>query len=81
MKINNDSRAELCASYPDRFVAFASVAQQYPDLAVQQLEHAVKKQGLRGAAVGASVARASLSASMERMKAGVGCFAPPRHAG
>ena len=28
---------------------------QYPDLAVEQLEHAVKRQGLRGAAVGASV--------------------------
>ena len=29
---------------------------QFPDLAVQQLESAVKKQGLRGAAIGASVA-------------------------
>ena len=42
--------------YPRRFVAFASVALQYPDLAVRQLEHGVKKLGLRGAAVGASVA-------------------------
>ena len=47
-----------CArKHPDRFVAFASVALQFPDLAVQQLEHAVKKLGLRGAAVGASVGR------------------------
>src|SRR5215475_6903665 len=39
-----------------RFVAFASVALQFPDLAVQQLEEGVKRLGLRGAAVGASVA-------------------------
>ena len=56
IKIQNDKLAEFCTTYPDRFVAFASVALQYPDLAVQQLEHGVKKLGLRGAAVGASVA-------------------------
>ena len=56
VKIQNERLAEFCAKYPDRFVAFASVALQFPDLAVQQLEHGVKKLGLRGAAVGASVA-------------------------
>lgn len=56
VNIQNDKLAELCAVHPDRFVAFATVALQYPDLAVQQLEAAVKKLGLRGAAVGASVA-------------------------
>ncbi len=55
------SSPRFCATYPDRFVAFASVALQYPDLAVQQLEHGVKKLGLRGAAVGASVAGAEFS--------------------
>jgi predicted TIM-barrel fold metal-dependent hydrolase len=54
-KVNNDRLAELSASRPERFGAFASLALQFPDLAVQQLETAVKKQGLRGAAVGASV--------------------------
>src|SRR5262249_34765126 len=44
-----------CASRPDRFAAFASLALQYPDPAVQQLETAMKKQGLRGAAIGGSV--------------------------
>jgi len=53
--INNQKLAELCAARPDRFAAFASLALQYPDLAVQQLETAVRKQGLRGAAIGASV--------------------------
>ena len=56
VKIQNEKLAELCAAHPDRFVAFASVALQYPDLAIRQLEEAVKKLGLRGAAVGASVA-------------------------
>jgi aminocarboxymuconate-semialdehyde decarboxylase len=53
--IQNERLAELCAANPDRFVAFASVALQFPDLAAQQLEHAVKQLGLRGAAVGATV--------------------------
>lgn len=56
VRINNERLAEFCATYPDRIVAFASVALQFPDLAVQQIEHAVRKLGLRGAAVGASCA-------------------------
>jgi aminocarboxymuconate-semialdehyde decarboxylase len=55
VRLNNEALVEICARNPDRFVAFASVALQFPDLAVEQLEHAVKKLGLRGAAVGASV--------------------------
>jgi aminocarboxymuconate-semialdehyde decarboxylase len=56
VKIQNERLAQFCGKYPDRFVAFASVALQFPDLAVQQLVEGVKKLGLRGAAVGASVA-------------------------
>ena len=56
VKVQNEKLAELCASRPDRFAAFASLALQFPDLAVQQLDDAVKKQGLRGAAIGGSVA-------------------------
>ena len=61
VKIQNEKLAELCAAHPDRFVAFASVALQYPDLAVEQLVKGVRKLGLRGAAVGASVAGAEFS--------------------
>ena len=61
IRIQNEKLAELCASQPERFVAFASVALQYPDLAAQQLEHAVKKLGLRGAGVGGSVNGQELS--------------------
>ena len=56
IQIQNEKLAELCASKPDRFVAYASLALQYPDLAVQQLEDGMKKYGLRGAAIGGSVA-------------------------
>lgn len=56
IKIQNEKLAEFCGTWPDRFVAFASVALQFPELAVEQLVHGVKKLGLRGAAVGASVA-------------------------
>ena len=61
IKIQNEALAGFCATYPDRFVAFASVALQFPDLAVQQLVEGVKKLGLRGAAVGASVAGSEFS--------------------
>jgi len=53
VKIQNEKLAELCASKPDRFAAFASLTLQAPDLAVIELETAVKKQGLKGAAIAA----------------------------
>jgi predicted TIM-barrel fold metal-dependent hydrolase len=55
VKLQNEKLAELCAAVPDRFAAFASLTLQAPDLAVQELEAAVKKQGLKGAAIGANV--------------------------
>jgi aminocarboxymuconate-semialdehyde decarboxylase len=64
VRIQNEKLAGFCATYPERFVAFASVALQYPDLAVQQLVDGVKRLGLRGAAVGASVAGREFSDPM-----------------
>ena len=55
VSIQNEKLAELCAAKPDRFAAFASLTLQAPDLAVKQLETAVKRQGLRGAAIGGAV--------------------------
>ena len=55
IRIQNEKLAEACAAHPDRFVAFATVALQHPDLAAEQLEEGVKKYGLRGAAIGGSV--------------------------
>ena len=54
-RMQNEKLAEVCAAHPERFVAFASVALQHPDLAAEQLEEGVKKYGLRGAAIGGSV--------------------------
>jgi aminocarboxymuconate-semialdehyde decarboxylase len=55
IRLQNEALAQACAAHPDRFVAFASVALQHPDLAAEQLEEGVKKYGLRGAGVGGSV--------------------------
>src|SRR6266478_5639286 len=53
--IQNEKLAEACAANPERFVAFATVALQFPDMAAEQLELGVRKYGLRGAAIGGSV--------------------------
>jgi aminocarboxymuconate-semialdehyde decarboxylase len=55
IRIQNEKLAEFCAAHPERFVAFASVALQHPDLAAQQLEEGMRRYGLRGAAIGGSV--------------------------
>src|SRR5271166_2753807 len=56
VRIQNETLMEFCAANPERFTAFATVALQFPDLAAQQLEHAVKKLGFRGVGVAGSVA-------------------------
>lgn len=55
VRVQNEALAGLCSKYPNRFVAFASVALQFPELAAQQLEEGVKKYNLRGAAIGGHV--------------------------
>jgi len=55
IQVQNEALAALCAKYPDRFVAFASVALQFPELAAEQLEEGIKKYKLRGAAIGGHV--------------------------
>ena len=59
--VQNERLAALCAARPDRFVALASVALQYPELAAQQMEDAIKHLGMRGAAIGGSVEGEELS--------------------
>jgi aminocarboxymuconate-semialdehyde decarboxylase len=59
--LQNDTLAQFCATHKDRFAAYASVALQFPDLAVTQLERAVKSQGMRGVAIGGSVSGQELS--------------------
>jgi aminocarboxymuconate-semialdehyde decarboxylase len=59
--LQNQKLAEMCGAHPDRFVAFASVALQFPELAAQQLEVGMKKYGLRGVAIGGSCEGKELS--------------------
>ena len=55
IQLQNEKIAAAVAKNPDRFVGMATVALQHPDLAAEQLDQAVKKLGLRGAAIGGSV--------------------------
>jgi aminocarboxymuconate-semialdehyde decarboxylase len=61
IRIQNEALVEFCAATPDRFVAFATAALQHPELAAEQVEHAVKKLGFRGVGVGGSVAGEELA--------------------
>jgi aminocarboxymuconate-semialdehyde decarboxylase len=62
IQVQNEKLAAICAEHPDRFVAFASVALQFPEMAADQLEEGVKKHKLRGAAIGGHVNGDELSA-------------------
>jgi len=61
VKFHDEKLAEWCSAHPDRYVALSSVALQFPDLAAEQLEYAVKKLGARGAAIGGHVLGEDLS--------------------
>ena len=55
IRIQNETLVEFCAANPDRFVAYATAALQHPELAAEQVEHAVTRLGLKGVSVGGSV--------------------------
>lgn len=59
--IQNEKIAELCARHPDRFVGLGAVALQHPELAVQQMQHAVRKLDMRGFMITASIEGEELS--------------------
>ena len=61
IRIQNETLVEFCAASPERFMAFATAALQHPDLAAEQVEHAVKKLGFRGIGVAGSVAGEELA--------------------
>ena len=52
---HDEGIAAWCKQHPTRFVGLSSVALQFPDLAAEQLEHAVKTLGARGASIGGHV--------------------------
>src|SRR5712692_6317225 len=61
IRIQHEALTKFCASQPERFVAFATAALQYPDLAAEQVEHAVNRLGFRGVGVAGSVAGEDLA--------------------
>jgi aminocarboxymuconate-semialdehyde decarboxylase len=61
--LQNSSLMKICQANPERLFAFASVALQFPELAAEQLDVAMKQQGLRGAAIGCSINGVELSSS------------------
>jgi len=61
IQLQNEKIAAAVAKNPDRFVGMAALSLQHPDMAADQLDQAVKKLGLRGAAIGGSVEGQELS--------------------
>jgi len=59
--VQNESLSKMCKASDGRLIAFATVALQFPDLAAEQLEHATKHLGLRGAAIGGTINGLELS--------------------
>jgi aminocarboxymuconate-semialdehyde decarboxylase len=55
VRVQNEKLAEAVAARPDRLLGMATLALQHPDLAAEQLDHAVTKLGFRAAAIGGSV--------------------------
>jgi aminocarboxymuconate-semialdehyde decarboxylase len=51
----NEGIAGLCARRPDRLVGIAMLSMQHPDLAVEQLEHAMRTLKLKGAIISTHV--------------------------
>jgi aminocarboxymuconate-semialdehyde decarboxylase len=62
----NNRIAEVVAQHPDRFVGLGTVPLQAPELAVAELERAVKQLGLRGVEIATDVAGEELASERFR---------------
>ena len=58
---HNDTLAAWSRQHPDRFVGMASIPLQFPEMAADVLQDAVKRLGARGVAIGGHVNGESLS--------------------
>jgi aminocarboxymuconate-semialdehyde decarboxylase len=59
-RIQNDQLAKLVKAHPDRFLAIATLPLQAPQLAADELRHAMGALGLRGMQIGSNVAGRNL---------------------
>ncbi len=60
-RAQNDAIAAVVRAHPDRFVGLAQLPMQAPELAVRELDRAVRTLGLRGSYVGSDFAGVALS--------------------
>jgi aminocarboxymuconate-semialdehyde decarboxylase len=63
VRVQNEHIAELCARHPQHFVGLGTAALQFPELAAQQLEHAMRQLGLKGIEISTSVNGEELDAA------------------
>jgi aminocarboxymuconate-semialdehyde decarboxylase len=61
--LQSEKLAEMCKAIPGRFLGYAPVSLQFPELAAEQLEHGMKDLGLVGAAIGGSVEGEEIAAA------------------
>jgi aminocarboxymuconate-semialdehyde decarboxylase len=61
VRLQNEHIAGVCAQHPERLVGLGTLALQHPDLAVTQLETAVRELGLRGFELSTAVNTLELS--------------------
>lgn len=61
VRLINEDLAQACAAHPDRFLGLGTVALQHPHLAVEQVENAVLRYGLRGVEIPSTVAGVSIA--------------------
>ena len=59
-RIQNEQIAKLAKAKPDRFHGIATLPMQSPKLAADELRHAMRKLGLRGAQIGSNIAGKNL---------------------
>jgi aminocarboxymuconate-semialdehyde decarboxylase len=52
VRINDEELAKWCDAHSDRFVALSSPALQFPELAAEQIDYAVRQLGHRGVSIG-----------------------------
>ncbi len=66
-KITNDSLAEICARYPKRFKAFASLPLPHTGASLKELDRALGELGLHGIGLGANALHAKAHLDDERI--------------
>jgi aminocarboxymuconate-semialdehyde decarboxylase len=66
VRLQNEHIAAICAQHPERFVGLGTAALQHPQLAADQLEHAMRQLGLKGIEISTSVNGEELDAASLR---------------